>query len=148
MSSRTSCRPLPAESGAWASTSSGASPTTGASPRFQAARRCGPPSTGGRDEPEAGGPRSRAVKSLHAATVAVLVAGVVVVGGATVITEVLHRDTEQRLLDQRTGEAGAILATSIGGLQTPLSSAAELAQVTDGDPDAFRAVMGHLVGHD
>jgi serine phosphatase RsbU (regulator of sigma subunit) len=90
--------------------------------------------------------RRRGVKKLHAATIAVIVAGVVIVGGATIVTEVLHRDTEQRLLDQRTGEAGAVLSTAISGLQTPLSSAAELAETTNGDPDAFRAVMGRLVG--
>jgi serine phosphatase RsbU (regulator of sigma subunit) len=87
------------------------------------------------------------VRRLHVATVAVLVAGVIVVGGAAIATEVVHRDTEQRLLDQRTGEAGAILATAISGVQPPLSSAAALAEETNGDADAFRAVMGALVGH-
>ena len=91
------------------------------------------------------GPRS--TRRLHAATIAVIVAGVIVVGGAAIVAEVVHRDTEQRLLDQRTGEAGAILATAISGLQPPLSSAAELAEATNGDQDAFRAVMGRLVGH-
>ena len=89
----------------------------------------------------------RPPRRLHAATIAVLVAGVIVVGGAAIVTEIVHRDTEQRLLDQRTGEAGAILATAISGLQPPLSSAAALAEVTNGDPNAFQAVMGHLVGH-
>ena len=57
-----------------------------------------------------------------------------------------HRDTEQRLLDQRTGEAGAVLSTAISALQTPLTSAAELASATNGDPSAFEAVMAPLAG--
>jgi serine phosphatase RsbU (regulator of sigma subunit) len=91
--------------------------------------------------------RKRQTRKLHAATIAVLVAGLVVVGAAAIVTELLHHDTEQRLLDQRTGEAGAILATAISGLQPPLSSAAELAEATNGDPAAFQAVMGRLVGN-
>ena len=88
------------------------------------------------------------MRKLHAATLAVLVAGVVVVGTAAVVTELVHRDTEQRLLDQRTGEAGAVLSVAISGLQPPLSSATELAEATNGDPAAFQAVLGRLVGHD
>src|SRR3954451_2330217 len=86
------------------------------------------------------------MRKLHAATIAVLAAGVVIVGAAVVVTELVHRDTEQRLLDQRTGEAGAVLATAISGIQTPLQSAAELAETTNGDPGAFQAVIGRLVG--
>ena len=86
------------------------------------------------------------MRKLYAASLAVLVGGFALVAAATVVTEVLHRDTEQRLLDQRTGEAGAVLSTAIGGLQTPLASAAELAEVTNGDETAFRAVMGRLSG--
>ena len=92
------------------------------------------------------GPRS--TRRLHAATIAVIVAGVIVVGGAAIVAEVVHRDTEQRLLDQRTGEAGAVLATAISGLQTPLASAAELAEVTNGDQAALRArCMARLDRH-
>jgi serine phosphatase RsbU (regulator of sigma subunit) len=86
------------------------------------------------------------MKKPYATTLAVVVAGVVIVGAAVVVTELVHRDTEQRLLDQRTGEAGAVLATAISGIQTPLQSAAELAETTNGDPDAFQAVIGRLVG--
>jgi serine phosphatase RsbU (regulator of sigma subunit) len=86
------------------------------------------------------------VKKLYPTTVAVIVAGLVIVAAAVVVTELVHRDTEQRLLDQRTGEAGAVLATAISGIQTPLQSAAELAETTNGDPEAFRAVIGRLVG--
>jgi len=76
----------------------------------------------------------------------VLVAGLAIVAAATVVTEALHRDTEQRLLDQRTAEAGALLGTSVGSLQTPLASAAVLAEETNGDPRSFRAVMASLTG--
>src|SRR3954470_15735262 len=87
------------------------------------------------------------MRRLHPVTIAVLVAGAIVVGGVSIVTELVHRDTEQRLLDQRTGEAGAILATAISGLQPPLSPAADLAEATNGDRSAFQAVMGRLVGH-
>ncbi len=86
------------------------------------------------------------VKRFYAATGVVLLAGFLIVGTATVVTELLHRDAEQRLLDQRTGEAGAVLATGISGLQTPLASAAELAEVTNGDQAAFSAVLARLIG--
>jgi serine phosphatase RsbU (regulator of sigma subunit) len=86
------------------------------------------------------------MRRFHPVSIAILVAGLLVVAGATIVTEVLHRDTEQRLLDQRTGEAGAVLVTAISGLQTPLASAAELAEATNGDEAGFRAVMGRLVG--
>ena len=83
---------------------------------------------------------------VHPVAVVVLVVGALVVGAAAVAAESAHRDTEQRLLDQRTAEAGAILSVAITGLETPLSSAAELAEVTNGDPAAFRAVLGRLTG--
>jgi serine phosphatase RsbU (regulator of sigma subunit)/type II secretory pathway pseudopilin PulG len=86
------------------------------------------------------------MKRPHLVPVVVLIAGIVVVGAAATIAEVSHRDTEQRLLDQRTGEAGAVLSTAISALQTPLTSAADLASATNGDPAAFEAVMTPLAG--
>jgi serine phosphatase RsbU (regulator of sigma subunit) len=59
-----------------------------------------------------------------------------------------HRDSEQRLLQQRVNEAGALLTNTIGNIQTPLAAAAELAEVTEGDADSFRAVLGRPIARE
>lgn len=60
----------------------------------------------------------------------------------------VHNDSEHRLLQQRTNEAGALLSNAIGNIQTPLAAAAELAEVTNGDPTSFRAVLNRSIGRD
>ena len=66
---------------------------------------------------------------------------------ATVTTTVLTRhvvtDQEERLLQQRAAEAGALLANLTHGVGTSLGSLAQVATVTGADPDAFvRAAAG------
>lgn len=87
------------------------------------------------------------MRRLHAAAVVVAVAGTALTGVLGLATWSAHRDNEDRLLRQRTREAGAVLEASLPGLQTPLAATAELAEVTEGaDADSFARLMGPLVG--
>ena len=72
--------------------------------------------------------------------IALLVGGLVVFGVLSVACWSFYDDAEHRLLEDRTGEASALLAVSVAQVRSPLDSAATLARVTDGDPGAVRAV--------
>lgn len=74
------------------------------------------------------------------------VLGVAVV--VTVVTAISHSRTEQRLLQQRTEEEAVIFVTALPGIQIPLASAAEVAEITDGSPESFRAVMAQSIATD
>ena len=78
-------------------------------------------------------------------SVLVLIGCLVVVAAATAVTAISHRDTEQRLLDQRTLEEAALVTTALPGIQTPLAAAAELAEATDGAQASFDAVMSRSI---
>lgn len=80
-----------------------------------------------------------------------LVAGLVAVLGI-VITAVLagatwaaHSANEDRLLQQRTREVGAVLTAAIPTVQAPIVSAALLAEATNGDPVIFRQLAAPLI---
>jgi serine phosphatase RsbU (regulator of sigma subunit)/type II secretory pathway pseudopilin PulG len=76
----------------------------------------------------------------------VLVVGAVVTIALVLVTRAVHEDNEDRLLQQRAREAGSVLTAALPGIQTPLASAAEVVDVTDGtDQDAFRRLMSPLV---
>ena len=77
----------------------------------------------------------------NAIALSVLIVCVLGASIGALVARSIHHDSEQRLLQQRTNEAGALLTTAIGNIQTPLAAAAELAEVTNGDPTAFRAVL-------
>lgn len=67
----------------------------------------------------------------------VLFAGLVVTIAGVALTARMYRDSEERLLDQQTREAGAVLAAAVGRTETALADAAVLADATDGDPAKF-----------
>jgi serine phosphatase RsbU (regulator of sigma subunit) len=58
----------------------------------------------------------------------------------------LYEHNENRLLDARVRELGLVLAGAVPSIQTPLSSAASLADATNGDPQKFRTSMAPYVG--
>jgi serine phosphatase RsbU (regulator of sigma subunit) len=58
----------------------------------------------------------------------------------------LYQHNERRLLDSRVRELGLVLAGAVPAIQTPLASAAALADATDGDRQKFRAFMAPYVG--
>ncbi len=57
-----------------------------------------------------------------------------------------YKNNERRLLDLRVREVGALLATSVPGIETPLASAAALADATNGDKTKFMRFVSPYVG--
>jgi serine phosphatase RsbU (regulator of sigma subunit) len=58
----------------------------------------------------------------------------------------LYDRNESRLLGLRVRELGLVLTAAVPSIQTPLASAAELADATHGSPQKFRAFMAPYVG--
>jgi hypothetical protein len=58
----------------------------------------------------------------------------------------LYEHNETRLLNLRVRELGLALAGAVPSIQTPLASAAALADATSGEPQKFRAFMAPYVG--
>jgi serine phosphatase RsbU (regulator of sigma subunit) len=76
----------------------------------------------------------------------------VVVGIGVLITALLswgaaslHDSNENRLLRQRVREVATVVTAAIPSLQTPLASAAVLAEATNGNPEQFRRLMAPIV---
>jgi serine phosphatase RsbU (regulator of sigma subunit) len=95
------------------------------------------------DEPAVG--QVHKLRRVHPATLIVVAACLVLTLAGSLATWTLHRNTEQRLLDQRTSETGAVLTAAISGVQTPLAAAAALVEASNGDAAIFEATMGRLV---
>jgi serine phosphatase RsbU (regulator of sigma subunit) len=72
--------------------------------------------------------------------------GLVVTAGLALLSLGLYDRNESRLLGLRVRELGLVLTTVVPSIQTPLASAAELADTTDGSPEKFRAFMTPYVG--
>src|SRR5437588_12845710 len=72
------------------------------------------------------------------AAMAVLVVGLLVSGVLTWVSSSLYSHNETRLLELRGRELGAVLAEALPTTQTPLASAAALADSTNGDPQKFK----------
>lgn len=71
-------------------------------------------------------------------TIIVLLTGLTVTVAGVAITARMYRESEERLLDQQTREAGAVLTAAVGRTETALSDAAVLADATNGDAARFR----------
>lgn len=71
--------------------------------------------------------------------------GVLITAGLSFGAYSLHDSNENRLLNQRVREAAAVVGAAIPALQTPLASAAVLAESTSGDSEAFRRLMSPIV---
>lgn len=78
--------------------------------------------------------------------VAVLVSVLVVALALAWTARSLYEHNEDRLLDSRVRELGLVLAGAVPAIQTPLASAAALADATNGDPEKFRAFMAPYAG--
>lgn len=77
---------------------------------------------------------------------AVLLGSLVVFAALSVASWVLYDQAEQRLLEERTGEASQVLKVAVGNLQGPIEAAATVAGASDGNPDFFVATMADEVG--
>ncbi len=76
----------------------------------------------------------------------VLVVGLLVTGALAVASLKIYNDNEDRLIGLRVRELGLVLSGALPSVQTPLASAAELADATRGDAQKFRAFMAPYVG--
>jgi serine phosphatase RsbU (regulator of sigma subunit) len=81
-----------------------------------------------------------------ALTLVVVLVGVSLSVALGVVLERVHDDNEARLLQQRTLEAAAVLMAAVPGIESPLASAAEFSEATDGDVVApFRRLFEPIV---
>jgi serine phosphatase RsbU (regulator of sigma subunit) len=78
--------------------------------------------------------------------IAITVAGLAVFAGLAVGCRLLYDQTESRLLNQRTSEAGAAIQLSVSQIRLPLDAAAKLAVATNGDPASLQTALGPIVG--
>jgi serine phosphatase RsbU (regulator of sigma subunit) len=81
------------------------------------------------------------VRPIHLGTILVLVVGLLITAALSLGAQAVHNTNENRLLAQRVREAAAVVAAAVPTLQTPLASAAVLAQATRGDATSFEQLM-------
>jgi serine phosphatase RsbU (regulator of sigma subunit) len=82
----------------------------------------------------------------HAATAVVVVVGLAVTAALTLGARSVHDSNEKRLLNQRSRELGDVLGATIQSLQTPLVSAAEVAEATNASPPRVGKLLAPLAG--
>jgi len=86
-------------------------------------------------------PRGARRSPLHAATIVVIVLGLLLTAALSLGAASVHDHNENRLLRQRVREVGAALTASIGSVQSPLAAGAAIAETSPGDTSAFRKLM-------
>ena len=89
--------------------------------------------------------RNQRPRAIHAVTAVVLASGVMVTVALVAATRSAYDGNEDRLLQERTRQAAAVLDVALPGIQTPLASAVEVAEQSDGDPASFRRLMSTQV---
>jgi serine phosphatase RsbU (regulator of sigma subunit) len=105
-----------------------------------------------RDEPKSAqraGSRASSLRSVWRPSwvaVAALLTGLVVTGALALTSVAVYNRNERRLLNLRVRELSLVLAATAPSIQTPLASAAELADATGGNAQKFRAFMAPYVG--
>jgi serine phosphatase RsbU (regulator of sigma subunit) len=97
------------------------------------------------EEPQAAADSIPRWRPSRAAGVA-LITGLAVTAALVLTSSGLYDRNENRLLSLRARELGLVLAAAVPSIQTPLASAAELADATHGDPQRFQAFMSSYVG--
>jgi serine phosphatase RsbU (regulator of sigma subunit) len=80
------------------------------------------------------------------ATVVALIIGVIVTAALATASLVLYENNEDRLLGLRARELSLVLAEALPTIQTPLASAAALADATHGSAASFRTFIAPYVG--
>ena len=74
-----------------------------------------------------------------------IIIGLLITTGLVVAARVVHDTNEDRLLSQRVREAAAVATAAFPNTQTPLASAAVLAEFTRGDPGVFTSFAQPIV---
>src|SRR2546423_3797817 len=82
----------------------------------------------------------------RAATAVVVVVGLAVTAALTLGARTVHDSNEKRLLNQRSRELADVLGATIQSLQTPLVSAAEVAEATNASPPRVGKLLAPLAG--
>ena len=85
--------------------------------------------------------RPRPATRLHLGTATVLLIGLVITAGLALGAQSVHNTNEDRLLRQRVRETAAVVTAAIPNVQTPLASAAVLAEATGAQADPFERLM-------
>src|SRR5271170_1781678 len=114
-----------------------------AGPRYESAR--GPVTAEGAASP------ARSTRSLVRwrpswVAAAALLTGIIVTAALALTSAAVYNRNERRLLNLRVRELSLVLAATAPSIQTPLASAAELANATGGNAQKFRAFMAPYVG--
>src|SRR3977135_1295233 len=112
--------------------------------QLRARRRSGPRCGAGCHRRSRAGPCG-GVRPSRVAAIAFFL-GLLVTAAFAVISVRLYDRNEDRLLHLRAREVGSVLTAVVPSIQTPLASAAELADATGGDAARFRAFMAPYVG--
>jgi Stage II sporulation protein E (SpoIIE) len=76
----------------------------------------------------------------------VCVVGLIATGVLVWVSASTYTNNENRLLGLRVRDAGALITTALASVQTPLASAAALADATDGDVAKFKSFIAPSVG--
>jgi serine phosphatase RsbU (regulator of sigma subunit) len=84
-------------------------------------------------------------RTLHVVSVLVLVAGVVLTVVLGFAAQTAHDRNEDRLLEQQTKQAAAVLTAALPGIQTPLAASVEVAEQGGGEQTPFRRLMTPIV---
>jgi serine phosphatase RsbU (regulator of sigma subunit) len=79
-------------------------------------------------------------------TILVLVVGLLITAAVTWTAWTLNAKTESRLLRVQTEQAGDVLTAAVPNTETPLATAAQIAEVTGGSPIAFTQYFSPFVG--
>src|SRR3954454_25403612 len=85
-------------------------------------------------------------RRLSTAALVTLAIGLAVTAALAIAAGGVYRHNERRLLNLRVRELSLVVSGATQSVQTPLASAAALADATDGDPARFRALMTPIVG--
>ena len=82
---------------------------------------------------------------VHRVSVVVLIVGLALTAALSTAAWVVHDHNESRLLRQRVHEAATVAGAALPNVQTPLASAAVVAEQTGADAGAFREVMRPII---
>jgi serine phosphatase RsbU (regulator of sigma subunit)/type II secretory pathway pseudopilin PulG len=91
-------------------------------------------------------PRISAYRSVPVVGAAVLLVGFLVTAALSVLSYIANSRNEDHLLSLQTAQAAAVLQLAVPAVQTPLTSAAEIAEASNANVVGLRAYLSHYVG--